>query len=454
MTMTEPWTSVPWREVTDRTGRTYRIGERDTDLLDGRTRTWMTVLPWLATTATGAATLAFATAERHRLGGALLPLLAIWTASQATVALPTGHLRETGQVPARTAVALGATAILLSWPFLAYFPNPAAARTLFALLSGAGTALIWTSCVHTTIKWHPDRKGSGTGLVAGGLALGATPFVFLSRELSAYRPELVAAGALLCVAVAAAGRPLRDPPRNWWPPHLDPRGATTHRTRAPAPFKGRGELRDQPPHTRTNPPAARHLTPRQSRRTPQLWLTWTLLLLTGTTAVFTFAAQVHLHTTPGCTALAFSAGAYVGGHLSDRHTPRTTLATANAVLAFALLATAATPNSTAMLIHGTTAGLAAGATLPLTAALTADFFGENHNAVHHGTVLTSGILSAPVGCFLGASVVRGTDHGGAYLLAGSIGLVCAVLALLLRAPGRPRVRDILPNPHPLGEEMA
>jgi hypothetical protein len=43
---------------------------------------------------------------------------------------------------------------------------------------------------------------------------------------------------------------------------------------------------------------------------------------------------------------------------------------------------------------------------------------------------------------------------GVFVLAGFLGLASAVLALFLRAPGRPSVRRIVPNPHPLGEEMS
>ncbi|MGW1705949.1 MFS transporter, partial [Streptomyces sp. NPDC002206] len=45
-------------------------------------------------------------------------------------------------------------------------------------------------------------------------------------------------------------------------------------------------------------------------------------------------------------------------------------------------------------------------------------------------------------------------YGGAFALAGSIGLASAVLAVFLRAPGRPRAKRIEPNPHPISREIA
>lgn len=59
-----------------------------------------------------------------------------------------------------------------------------------------------------------------------------------------------------------------------------------------------------------------------------------------------------------------------------------------------------------------------------------------------------------VGSGVGSIVVGAWDYEGAFVLAGSIGLASAVLALCLKAPGRPLTsRRIVPNPQ-LGEEMA
>ncbi|MDT7639405.1 MAG: hypothetical protein QOC83_3693, partial [Pseudonocardiales bacterium] len=40
-------TALPYREVTDANGRTYRIGESAEQLM-GRSRAWMLWMPWLA----------------------------------------------------------------------------------------------------------------------------------------------------------------------------------------------------------------------------------------------------------------------------------------------------------------------------------------------------------------------------------------------------------------------
>ncbi|MGW3823568.1 MFS transporter, partial [Streptomyces sp. NPDC005071] len=45
-------------------------------------------------------------------------------------------------------------------------------------------------------------------------------------------------------------------------------------------------------------------------------------------------------------------------------------------------------------------------------------------------------------------------YGGAFALAGSIGLASAVLACFLKAPGRPNAKRIEPNPRPISREIS
>ena len=53
---------------------------------------------------------------------------------------------------------------------------------------------------------------------------------------------------------------------------------------------------------------------------------------------------------------------------------------------------------------------------------------------------------------VGAVVVGAWGHSGAFILAGCISFFAGFVALFLSPPGRPKSRDVQPNPQPLGEE--
>ncbi|MER7812080.1 MFS transporter, partial [Streptomyces sp900116325] len=61
---------------------------------------------------------------------------------------------------------------------------------------------------------------------------------------------------------------------------------------------------------------------------------------------------------------------------------------------------------------------------------------------NYGMVYSSKLISGLVGSGVGAVVVGAWGYGGAFALAGSIGLASAVLAVFLRAPGRSEREDV------------
>ncbi|GGY85870.1 hypothetical protein GCM10010300_32480 [Streptomyces olivaceoviridis] len=145
------------------------------------------------------------------------------------------------------------------------------------------------------------------------------------------------------------------------------------------------------------------------------------------------------------------------GWISDRYGRRRTLIVVCVVLGsaqFGVLVSGRMGGMPFFLLCSMVSGFGGGAIFPLFAAMTADYFGENNNASNHGMVHSSKLVSGLVGSGLGAVVVDAWDYHGAFVLAGSIGPASAVPALFLKAPGRPKARRIVPNPHPLGEEMA
>ncbi|MFF8726451.1 MFS transporter [Streptomyces sp. NPDC015171] len=460
METTDPPASLLCREVRDRTGRVYRVGESDADLL-GRGRIWMVVLPWLAVTGAGCAGYASAAArdglrDGHPWGGDLLVPAALWALCQATVALPAGLLRESRRLTARAAVLTGAAGILAGHLALAFAPNLLVACLGFGVAGGIGAGLVHATCLTLPGKWYPERRGGPTCFVASGLAFGALPFLPVLGSAPGradHRLLLAATGAGVCLVTASAGWFFRDPPRNWWPPHSDPlRAAASPAARRPG---------------ARNPPAVRQYTAGEAARAPVLWLMWLCLLgAAGGTALGIgflepfgresgFSGPV-VRTAP---ALAVAAGAGLGavGVLSDRVGRRTTVIAACLALGtaqFGVLAAGRAGSVPLFLGCAAVAGPAGGAVLALLAAMAADHFGENRSASVFGLVAGSPAVAVLVGLGIAAGTRGAPAPHDAFVLAGCTGLACAVPALFLKAPGRPSARRIVPNPHPLGEEMA
>ncbi|MGW8801776.1 MFS transporter, partial [Streptomyces sp. NPDC055775] len=134
-------------------------------------------------------------------------------------------------------------------------------------------------------------------------------------------------------------------------------------------------------------------------------------------------------------------GRGVIGWISDRYGRRNTLIIVCLVLGSAQFGVFFSGDIGSMpffLFCSMVSGFGGGAIFPLFAAMTADYFGENNNASNYGMVYSSKLISGLVGSGVGALVVGAWGYGGAFALAGSIGLASAVLAVFLRAPGRPK----------------
>ena len=439
-----------FREVKDVNGRVYRIGETDRQLM-GRSRRWMVFLPWFAMMAISSSEYAFSSAEEtlsaaHGWHGAhIFWLLGVWIFFQAAVAFPVGQAREKGTLSARNAMMLGAVGTILGYLALAYSPHVFFAYLGFGFFGGTGAGMVYATCVNMVGKWYPERKGGKTGFVNGGFAYGSVPFIFLFKnymDTGNLGGVLIAVGFFLALVVAISGFFFVDPPKNWWPPHVDPLRAA-----ADDPRIRRALIK--------NPPAVKQYTPREAIRTPVLPLMWFCLLCTAGINIFGIAFQVPFGDEAGfaggIVALAMSLKAIVNGTgrgvigwISDRYGRRQTLIIVCLVLGLAQYAVFFSGNIGNMplfLLASMISGFGGGAIFPLFAAMTADYFGENNNASNYGMVYSSKLVSGLVGSGLGAVVVGAWGYGGAFILAGSIGIVTAGLATLLRQPGRD-LRDL------------
>src|SRR3954466_4167937 len=434
-------TLATYREVTDANNRVYRVGETDQELL-GRSRAWMVWLPWAAMLSVSVYEYGYGAAQasvREAHGWTMSEtfwLLSIWAFFQALIAFPGGKLREKGIVSAKAAMRAGA--VLSAIGFMSLTQDSIVLAYLgFALCGGVGAGLVYATCINIVGKWYPERRGGKTGFVNGGFAYGAVPFIFLFTnymDLKNYQNIMLAVGIFLACLVAAVGFFFVDPPKNWWPPHVDPL-----------------KVNDDPRIRRAlrkNPPAVKQYTPMEAIKTGILPLMWFVLLCTAGINIFGIAMQVpfgkEMGFAGGIVALAMSLKAIINGTgrgvigwISDRVGRRDTLIIVCVVLGLAQYAVFFSGSIGSMplfLLASMISGFGGGAIFPLFAAMTADYFGENNNATNYGLVYSSKLVSGLVGAGLGAVVVDTWGYGAAFGIAGSVGIACAFISILLRQP--------------------
>jgi MFS family permease len=433
--------STRYREIVDNNGRVYRVGESPRDIMR-RPRWLMVLLPWIAMMAISVSEYGFGSAEEtlHDAHGwsstHIFWLLSVWTFFQAAVAFPVGHLRESGKLSARAAMLAGACGALLSYVSLSHAPNVFWAYLGFGFFGGTGAGMVYATCINMVAKWYPERRGGKTGFVNGGFAYGSVPFIFIFTSLmheENYRTVLDSVGLYMLVVILICGWFFKDPPKNWWPAHVDPLAAQEN-TRS----------------LRKNPPAVKQYTPKEAVKTGILPLMWLCLLMTAGVNIFGIAFQVpfgkEMGFAGGIVALAMSLKAIVNGTgrgvigwISDLAGRRQTLLIVCLVLGlaqYAVLWSGSIHNMPLFLLASMISGFGGGAIFPLFAAMTADFFGENNNAANYGLVYSSKLVSGLLGSGMGAIVVASWGYSGAFILAGSTSLAAGVLALFLRQPGR------------------
>ena len=263
-------------------------------------------------------------------------------------------------------------------------------------------------------KWYPERKGGKTGFVNGGFAYGSVPFIFLFTsymDLSNYRGRAGRGGRLPGRVVASAGFFFKDPPKNWWPAHVDP-------------LKRPDDPRIRP-GAEEEPAGGEAVHPdggRQDRRV--LPLMWFVLLCTAGINIFGIAMQVPFGKEMGfaggivATAMSLKAiingtGRGVIGWISDRYGRRNTLIIVCVVLGtaqFAVYLSGSIGSMPLFLFCSMVSGFGGGAIFPLFAAMTADYFGENNNATNYGLVYSSKLISGLVGAGMGSVVVGVWDY--------------------------------------------
>ncbi len=436
------------REVRDVYGRRRRVGESAEALL-GHARGWQLVAACAGMVAISPLQYAFGlTAVRlQEVHGwstsRVMWLLALFIVCQAAVAVPAAWLTARRRVRAGHAVLVGGVLAAVGLLALGHTTSWLMAALGFSLCGGVGAGLVYAQSVATAGAWFPDRRPAALGVVSGGFAVGAVATIALLTVLpSAHALDVATDVAALAATVVAlaAGLELRDPPRGWWPAHVDPQlWAVDRRLNRGIP---------------SNMPAVRYYSPAEALRTGTLPLMWAMLAISSAVSLvgiafvagYAVSASLGLGLAglgTGLVAAVNGLGRAAASRLSDRHGRRrvlTTVLTVEGMAQLGLWMVAPSGGAAAFLLCATLIGLGGGASYTIFGHLVHDYFGEQSLAQNHAVLYTAKAVGAVVGVGLGAVVVAGLGYRPVFLVAGLGGLATAWAVRLLRQPGRPSPR--------------
>lgn len=421
--------STTYQEITNSTGRLFRVGEEPKQLL-GYDRWVVIMAAWLAMCLAGLleytwGSLSGSLQAAHGWGDApTFWLFSVYVIFESFVQICTGFLRNRGVLPVRWAVIIGGVICgVVAYAWLATSTQIWEAYLSYAVLGGIGSGMIYSSCINIVAKWYPEKKGWRTGFVNGGWAYGAVPFIFIigamgtgsgatdNMSIGTVKSYIIIQGIIMTVVIAVAGWFMKDPPKNWWPKEIEPLNWQKHSTR----------------DLLSNPPALRHYSLRQMWSTPQAkWLGVQYALYVGCSLFgvafyvpFAKAEGLGYIGVVGFAGFALTDGLFrpVYGKISEYIGRRRTMIYAYSLnVVFQLLAyfSGAAHLGFLFAICAVISGGLSGANFPMTAAIVADYYGETNNAVNYGSIYA---WKAVGGSFAGggaAFVMTGTFYGTAH----------------------------------------
>jgi MFS transporter, OFA family, oxalate/formate antiporter len=416
-----------YQEVTNDTGRVFRVGEDPKQIL-GYPRWVVITAAWVAMMLAGLleytwGALSGVLATAHHWGPApTFWLFSFYVVFESFVQIFTGILRNRGILSVRWATIIGGVICgIVAYLWLANSSTIWTAYASYAALGGIGSGMVYSSCINIVAKWYPERKGWRTGFVNGGWAYGAVPFIFaigagtsasgvIAMTPSQANNYIIVQGAIMTFGIGVAGWFMKDPPKNWWPKQIDPLNWHKHSTR----------------DLRSNPPALRHYNLGQMWSTPQSkWIgiqfaCYVGCSLFGVAFYAPFALAEHLGYVGfvGFAGFALTDGGFrpFYGWLSEFIGRRRTMITAYSLnVVFQLLAfySGVHHNVAIFVVCAMISGGLSGANFPMTAAMVADYYGETNNAINYGSIYAWKALG---GSFAGggaAWVMTGTLYGTA-----------------------------------------
>lgn len=438
-------TPVAVAEIRDLHGRSYRVGERPHDII-GHPRRWMLWLAWAAMAGIGVLQYGYGVAVTalHVTTGSsatgALWVLALWVVFQAGAAAPTAALSHRFELAPSRAVLVGAVLCAAGPLTLAYTDSFVFAVLGYSVLCGTGAGIVYATCTSTIAKWYPEERAVRVGCVTGAFGYGAVPFIALFAVVltPGNRAEIFAVvGACVLIVVAVCGVLLRDPPRGWWPPEIDPKlWAIDKRLNR---------------SLRNNVPAVRQYEPGEAVRTPAFLVMYLILVFAAAASLLAivyvpFVAISHGFSlgigaaAVGLLAVVNGAGRSVAGRISDRFGRRQTLSAAlllEGCAQLGLVYSASAGQTAAFVAFAALSGMAGGAFYPLFASLVADYFGERNAVRNFGTVYSAKLFGGIIGVGLPALVVGSDGLAMLFVGAGVLSLCAAVMTRLLHRPGYP-----------------
>jgi MFS transporter, OFA family, oxalate/formate antiporter len=454
--------SVPYQVVTNSTGRVFRTGETPRQIL-GYNRWVVIVAAWLAMCLAGLLEYTWGAlsgslqAAHHWSDAPTFWLFSFFVIFESFVQIGTGYLRNRGILPVRWAtIAGGIICGILGYGLLAVSTNIWTAYLGYAVLGGIGSGMVYSSAINIVAKWYPEKKGWRTGFVNGGWAYGSVPFIlavggFMTGggvgNLSPHTVKvfIITQGIIMTVGIGIAGWFMKDPPKNWWPPEIDPLHWQKHSTR----------------DLRNNPPALRHYTLQQMWRTRSAkWVGIQYALyvgcsLFGVAYYFPFAQAMGLGTVAavaGVAGFSLTDGLFrpVYGYISEFIGRRRTMIYAysgNVVFQLLALWAGEAHNGVLFAICAVISGGLSGANFPMTAALVADYWGETNNAVNYGSIYAFKALGGSFAGGLAALIMTGTLYGSAhfhwafgFFFGAALGfLAMLTLVFLVKRPTEPEM---------------
>ena len=425
--------NTAYQEITNSTGRVFRVGETPKDILGWGPIRWGRWVPimgaWLAIGLAGTleytwGSLSGSLQAAH--GWGIAPtfwLFSVYIICESFIQILTGYLRGRGLLPVRWAVIIGGIICgIAAYGWLSASTQIWQAYLSYAVLGGIGSGMIYNSSINIVAKWFPEKKGWRTGFVNGAWAYGAVPFIFaigaantptgvVAMSPGSVKTYIIVQGIIMTVGIALGGAFMKDPPKNWWPKEIDPLDWQKHGTR----------------DLLNNPPALRHYTLPQMWDTPQAkWLGIQFALFVGCSlfgvAFYVPFAESHglgMIGIVGFAGFSLADGIFrpIYGYISEFIGRRKTMTLAySGNVIFQLLAYFTGANHQAVLfaICAVISGGLSGANFPMTALMVADYYGETNNAANYGSVYAWKALG---GSFAGggaAFVMTGTFYGTAH----------------------------------------